>query len=137
MTDPLHTLTENKSLWDRVRSVLSSACVHIELLAQLAQIESKELGTRLIKKVVLLALAAIFFFIFYLLLNWGIIAYFNASLLSILGVAGFNLILTGVLAYTGLKIQITPVYSDTSEEIKTSFLWLKEKLETKNKSDKN
>lgn len=143
-SSPPSTLSEQSSgsgLLGEGRQLISSVSLHLLTLLKLAQLEAGEAYGRIIRKVILLVIASIFFLGTYFTLNAAGACYLKTLLddwtLALLALSGANVVLGLIFILIGSLISTTPLFKDTLTELENDLLWITEKYRAKQNSSRN
>ena len=137
-----NTIQEDESsLSQKIRFLLSTGSAHLLALLKLGQLEAAEAQTRIAKKLVFLAIAAVFFFVFYVCANVAGAFYLRPLVdkweYVFLILSGANLILGLIFAGAAARFTLSPMFRETLTELETDLIWLKERRNAKRSSSEN
>ncbi len=113
------------------RNLLAAISSHLLALLKLARFEAEEAQNKLIKKLVFVGLALVFFFVFYLALNAAgaflLHCLMGEWIWALLTLAGINLVLGVLFVLVGSRFTLSPLFPETLTELETDLVWIKEK----------
>lgn len=133
--------SENTGIMGEIRHLLAAISIHLLALIKLGQMEIDEAKRRMVKKVVFLVIAALFFFASFMAANaagaFYLYEYFDKWETALLALALGNLAIGILFVIIAGCLSLTPVFKDTMAELETDLLWISEKYRAKTNSNKN